>query len=455
MGMKKHMPFILLAAGIFAASCSRSAAPRTDTTAAKARRIWHSGRYAHSCKVLSAITSLPDNTDSRFRVLRLVGRCRALGLPHPKLHLTHDQETYLRAMTIVPGQSVGHSIDLMESLARRHPEEPEYRWRLALFHMMAHRYGRAARIIKTIPPTSRRLLALARCQVELGLAKDALDTLERLPPLGTKAQVRQAAVLHRLARTMEPLPPDLSAGMERVKRLMRLKAYPGARQILRQLSEKYPWYPDTWYMLAITDLIEGHTAHAVVHLNKALMARPDDADSLVLMARIELGTRNLTDAISHLKAAVKAAPFDMEPYRMLIDAQAQAHNRMGELETLAMMERRFGHVLASREKLRYAALLDESGRSEDAMAVYRQVATSTPKDSPEHDEALLGQAKILVNRAQRGDRKARRRARNLLKRLSKRHPLDSRPKFLLQKLEGKQPSIVPGRIPDKPDTKKR
>jgi nucleoid-associated protein YgaU len=124
-----------------------------------------------------------------------------------------------------------------------------------------------------------------------------------------------------------------------------------AARIAETLKERMADAPDALYNESLTLAREGHLGQAVTRLNMLLCLDPDDADALLLLAKVHAAQGRPSEALARLDAAVAAGTLPPIGLREQLESAIRAE-RLREEESRARV--------ASREKGEVAALRHEA-----------------------------------------------------------------------------------------------
>jgi len=139
-------------------------------------------------------------------------------------------------------------------------------------------------------------------------------------------------------------------------------------------------------------IASGNTTEAVARLREAAVLDPDNAEPHRRLARLLLANRSRREAIEELRVVTRLAPADAEAWRGLASAQF-AEGLYGEaLESYRGLGEASPAALARDSvQLAYADTLRLAGRTNEARAIYRRLATSSESQIAEASRRQLGQ----------------------------------------------------------------
>jgi RNA polymerase sigma factor (sigma-70 family) len=143
-----------------------------------------------------------------------------------------------------------------------------------------------------------------------------------------------------------------------------------------------PENPVHWHSLAVTDWLAGALPEALLAINCALKLNPNDLVALSLGHEMLLAAGDVEEASRRAQHLLKLAPLDLVTMRRLIDCRCQLKLIQGAagLETVRLLrrtQRLSQNPLLMHETL--AAFFLAQGKSQKALAVYREFAEAHPQ----------------------------------------------------------------------------
>lgn len=145
------------------------------------------------------------------------------------------------------------------------------------------------------------------------LAREALSTLEKLPPSIESHQVlaelyrnqgRHTDALKQWRAALDLAPGDPRLNMEVATSLYMSRDYPAAEKQARAMIAQDPTVPEMQFILGDSLVNQQHLEQALDPLRKAVQLRPDYLAAHAVLGRVLLQLGHGNEAIPHLKAAL-------------------------------------------------------------------------------------------------------------------------------------------------------
>ncbi len=380
--------------------------------------------------------------------------------------LLKDQPDSVEVLTLLAMAHLqNHQPDLarenLQRAAQLHPKDPGARVRLARFFIQSGEPKRALDEVDKglkVAPKNLELLALKAGLLARGGdaagAKAALDTIvAEYPgnPLGYQglaglyaAQGHLDAAVREYDRALKVAPKNPALLQQKAAVLARQKKFDRAAAVLAQLIADYPKSPLGYFRLgelyfarkdypkaraqfelaltragkdaikpleAIvqTDLAEKQPSRAIASVRAFLKEQPDNAAAYVLLGNLYAGQKDYAQAQTALRKASALKPAWPTPYLDLSKvhlAQKQPAAALADVQAGLKQQSKSLPLLFAK-----AALEQESGDADAAVATYRKVLEISPKN------VLASNNLAMLLATRKGDPKAMKEAVALAKAL--------------------------------------
>ena len=150
-----------------------------------------------------------------------------------------------------------------------------------------------------------------------------------------------------------------------------------ATEQYQKITEQDPKDADSWVILARLDRVANNSVEAEKAYNNALKAEPDNEDALSGLAQLYLDLGDTNKAIEKLKAAT-----DKSPNERTLVALAMAYEQIHDYKNAAAVLKQAVDAAPDNARLRRSLAQDlfASRQFDEALTIYQQLASETPKD---------------------------------------------------------------------------
>ena len=150
-----------------------------------------------------------------------------------------------------------------------------------------------------------------------------------------------------------------------------------ATEQYQKITEQDPKDADSWVILARLDRVANNSVEAEKAYNNALKAEPDNEDALAGLAQLYLDLGDTNKAIEKLKAAT-----DKTPNERTLVALAMAYEQIHDYKNAAAVLKQAVDAAPDNARLRRSLAQDlfASKDFDEALTIYQQLASETPKD---------------------------------------------------------------------------
>lgn len=187
-----------------------------------------------------------------------------------------------------------------------------------------------------------------------------------------------------------PLPDSIRAQIDASENALRQNDRDGALQFARSAASLAPDHPDTLRQMAVVLSSYGPSADALAFIDRSIALRPGDANLMSAQAIVLQVNGQRDESIAAFRRASAAAPDSVAHLYNL----GRALSKFESIESLAVLHRALElepeHRSARATK---AQVLRQLGRTDEAIAEYRQLLARDPND------IKVWSAMAAVNRA--------------------------------------------------------
>jgi cellulose synthase operon protein C len=298
-------------------------------------------------------------------------------------------------MSLLKGGDTAAAISELETAWRKDPSQVQAGTTLAQLHMDNNRLPMALAIVKDLikgQPTNPGLHAMLGDVLlrsgQLTSARQAFDKALKLAPKMAHPALQIArmdiatnqldAADQRLTALMRDHPKNSDVMAER-GRISERRGNPdeALRWLIRarEVSNK----KDLRWNLALVELYlrQGKVPQASEEIKLALAKQPDNLNTLLMQARVELAASNTTSARNTLNTATRIAQFNAPMLTAIAQLQLAANDVNGAAYTLSKTESESSNYLPAQVLM--AKVEQLQGAADKAMARAKQITTRSPR----------------------------------------------------------------------------
>jgi tetratricopeptide (TPR) repeat protein len=280
-------------------------------------------------------------------------------------------------------QQLGEHVIAIQCWQKAHqldPENPKYKISIAESHLARKEFDQAIeqadQVLFSHPGNERALWLIASAQLQSGnkqLAKKSIDN---------------ARLIAADPVPFELLSIDLYSPDQPTLVLSALK----------KLAEKYPDNVSVLNRLAACQIDSGFPEKANITLNNSLTIDGENAETLILLGKIDRLTGNLDQAIAHLSQALRLDPSKIDAYLEM----GQTYQDRREVDLAIEVYRKAIEMVAKdpRPYVQASAAYKESRDYRNAEFMLRQAAQLSPSDQGIRRQLAAIVALNLVNNLQ-------------------------------------------------------
>jgi tetratricopeptide (TPR) repeat protein len=226
--------------------------------------------------------------------------------------------------------------------------------------------------------------AIADIRKAMELLPDSVPIQKRAIALmlssGEPALIREADRL--VDRAISSAPADQRLRLFKAQILLLAGNNPAieqARQVLREILDKYPKYADAWEWMARLELQMGDPGKAVETALRGLGQNPEDRQLLLVKALAEKESAPASAALT-FKGLADQYPEDPDILIELADADVRAGRAEQAVEVLRQRLTKFNGSARRRCEMALAASLYKAGERENARVLFNSLMQAEPDD---------------------------------------------------------------------------
>ena len=258
-------------------------------------------------------------------------------------------------------------------------------------------YPQTIMLLRDAPRTERLTINLSRAFGQLGYLKDAERVLKEAMQAHpdsldlTKAMTVVLVRMHRNADaiklvtdTAKAHPNNIDEQIELFRVLVLLSQYEKARPMAAKLLAARPHDSEVLYLSGIMETEDGNPEQARTHLEEAVKLDPENNNAHYHLGVVEVQLHQWKDAVNHLQKSIELQIPLAEAHFEL----AKALRGVGQADRAAEEMKTYQQLKKARESTQAAesaiALGDkdlESGKTDEAIAKYREAIESQPNDA--------------------------------------------------------------------------
>ena len=258
-------------------------------------------------------------------------------------------------------------------------------------------YPQTIMLLRDAPRTERLTINLSRAFGQLGYLKDAERVLKEAMQAHpdsldlTKAMTVVLVRMHRNADaiklvtdTAKAHPNNVDEQIELFRVLVLLSQYEKARPMAAKLLAARPHDSEVLYLSGIIETEDGNPEQARTHLEEAVKLDPENNNAHYHLGVVEVQLHQWKEAVDHLQKSIELQIPLAEAHFEL----AKALRGVGQADRAAEEMKTYQQLKKARESTQAAesaiALGDkdlESGKTDEAIAKYREAIESQPNDA--------------------------------------------------------------------------
>jgi tetratricopeptide (TPR) repeat protein len=258
-------------------------------------------------------------------------------------------------------------------------------------------YPQTIMLLRDAPRTERLTINLSRAFGQLGYLKDAERVLKEAMQAHpdsldlTKAMTVVLVRMHRNADaiklvtdTAKAHPNNVDEQIELFRVLVLLSQYEKARPMAAKLLAARPHDSEVLYLSGIIETEDGNPEQARTHLEEAVKLDPENNNAHYHLGVVEVQLHQWKEAVDHLQKSIELQIPLAEAHFEL----AKALRGVGQADRAAEEMKTYQQLKKARESTQAAesaiALGDkdlESGKTDEAIAKYRDAIESQPNDA--------------------------------------------------------------------------
>ena len=378
--------------------------PTTDD--AVALGSWYAGHKQFDCAVETFRAALKN--DPKSAQVHYLDGLALLGLRRTtEAQAEVEESARLEPQVIKPHLLLA---SLYEEQGKEQPAEDQ--WQLALridpkseaaleglsaALLGREQYPQTIMLLRDAPRSERLAVNLSRAFGQLGYLKDAERVLKEAMQAHphsldlTKAMTVVLVRMHRNADaiklvtdTAKAHPNNVDEQIELFRVLVLLSQYEKARPMAAKLLAARPHDSEVLYLSGIIETEDGNPEQARTHLEEAVKLDPENNNAHYHLGVVEVQLHQWKEAVDHLQKSIELQIPLAEAHFEL----AKALRGVGQADRAAEEMKTYQQLKKARESTQAAesaiALGDkdlESGKTDEAIAKYREAIESQPNDA--------------------------------------------------------------------------
>jgi tetratricopeptide (TPR) repeat protein len=258
-------------------------------------------------------------------------------------------------------------------------------------------YPQTIMLLRDAPRTERLTINLSRAFGQLGYLKDAERVLKEAMQAHpdsldlTKAMTVVLVRMHRNAdaiklvtETAKAHPNNVDEQIELFRVLVLLSQYEKARPMAAKLLAARPHDSEVLYLSGIMETEDGNPEQARTHLEEAVKLDPENNNAHYHLGVVEVQLHQWKDAVDHLQKSIELQIPLPEAHFELAKALrgvGQADRAAEEMKTYQQLKKAHESTQAAEAAIALADKNLESGKTDEAIAKYREAIESQPNDA--------------------------------------------------------------------------
>jgi len=292
------------------------------------------------------------------------------------------------------------------------PQAAEEQWRLALgidpasepaleglsgALLARQEYPQTIMLLRDAPRSERLAINLSRAFGQLGYLSDAekvLNEARQLHPASIDLTKALTVVLVRMHRNGDAIklvtdtanahPGDLDEQIELFRVLVLLNQFEKARPMAAKLLAARPHDSEVLYLSGIIENEDGNPELARSHLEEAVRLDPKNNDANYHLGVVEVQLHRWKEAAEHLQKAIELeipVPEARFELAKALRGLGHADRAAEEMKSYQMQKKAHDASVAAEAAIALADKNLEGGKTDEAIAKYREAIESEPNDA--------------------------------------------------------------------------
>lgn len=261
-------------------------------------------------------------------------------------------------------------------------------------------YPQTIMILRDAPRTEPLAINLSRAFGQLGYLNDAERVLKEglaLHPDSIDLTKAMTVVLVRMHRNADAIklvtntasahPNNIDEQIELFRVLVLLSQYEKARPMTARLLAARPHDSEVLYLSGIIETEDGNPEEARTHLEEAVKLDPENNNAHYHLGVVEVQLHQWKEAVENLQRAIDLKIPLPEAHFELAKALrglGQADRAALEMKTYQELKKAHDESLAAEAAIALADKDMESGKTDEAIAKYREALQTQPNDALDH-----------------------------------------------------------------------
>lgn len=261
-------------------------------------------------------------------------------------------------------------------------------------------YPKTIMLLRDAPRTEHLAINLSRAFGQLGYLTDAERVLRealQLHPDSVDLTKAMAVVLVRMHRNADAIklvtdtanahPGDVDEQIELFRVLVLLSQYEKARPMAGKLLALRPHDSEVLYLSGMIEAEDGNPEQARTHLEEAVKLDPENNNAHYHLGVVEVQLHQWKEAVEHLQKSIELQIPLPEAHFELAKALrglGQADGAAEEMKTYQQLKKAHDASLAAESAVALADKDLETGKTDEAIAKYREALQAQPDNALDH-----------------------------------------------------------------------
>jgi tetratricopeptide (TPR) repeat protein len=370
---------------------------------------WYAGHKQFDCAADTFLTALKrDPKSAQLHYLN--------GLALLALRRTADAQAEVEKSTrLEPGVIKPHLLlaSLYEDQGKQQQAEEQWQLALTIDHssepaleglsaaLLARQdFPKTIMLLRDAPRTEHLAINLSRAFGQLGYLTDAERVLReglQLHPDSINLTKAMAVVLVRMHRNADAIklvtdtanahPGDVDEQIELFRVLVLLSQYERARPMAAKLLALRPHDSEVLYLSGIIEAEDGNPEQARTHLEEAVKLDPENNNAHYHLGVVEVQLHQWKEAVNNLQKSIELQIPLAEAHFELAKALrglGQADRAAEEMKTYQQLKKAHDASLAAESAIALADKDLETGKTDEAIAKYREALQVQPDNALNH-----------------------------------------------------------------------